>query len=217
MPKYYSIDVECVATGTDHNSRSVAQISLIDQNEQVVLNAYVQPSKPVVSHLSPLTGLTKERLDSDGIPIEKALDLLKSLLPKDAILVGQNIGKDVEWLGLKQETDFESMMDLAGLYRVWNPKYNTWSVFGQDHVAKVLLGWDSAGASHDAVTDAIKSMRLFNHYLQMKDNADLFDGEKQKLLAVPVEASFAKRFPTFEGVCMGNRRQCSCGAPFFGG
>lgn len=26
---YYSIDVECVATGTDHNSRSVAQISLV--------------------------------------------------------------------------------------------------------------------------------------------------------------------------------------------
>lgn len=33
--KYYSIDVEAVATGHDHNSRSVAQISLVDQNEQV--------------------------------------------------------------------------------------------------------------------------------------------------------------------------------------
>lgn len=26
---YFSIDVECVATGTDHNSRAVAQISLV--------------------------------------------------------------------------------------------------------------------------------------------------------------------------------------------
>ena len=26
---YYSIDVECVATGTDHNSRAVGQISLV--------------------------------------------------------------------------------------------------------------------------------------------------------------------------------------------
>jgi len=25
----YSIDVECVATGTEHNARSVAQISLV--------------------------------------------------------------------------------------------------------------------------------------------------------------------------------------------
>ena len=26
---YYSVDVEAVATGTDHNSRAVAQISLV--------------------------------------------------------------------------------------------------------------------------------------------------------------------------------------------
>lgn len=32
---YYSIDVECVATGTDHNSRSVGQIALVDQYERV--------------------------------------------------------------------------------------------------------------------------------------------------------------------------------------
>lgn len=32
---YYSIDVECVATGTDHNSRAVGQIALVDQYEQV--------------------------------------------------------------------------------------------------------------------------------------------------------------------------------------
>ncbi len=34
-PIYYSIDVECVATGTDHNTRAVGQISLVDQYEQV--------------------------------------------------------------------------------------------------------------------------------------------------------------------------------------
>jgi hypothetical protein len=28
-PAFFSIDVECVATGTDHNSRDVGQISLV--------------------------------------------------------------------------------------------------------------------------------------------------------------------------------------------
>ena len=45
---------------------------------------------------------------------------------------------------------FQSMMDLAGLYRVWNPKYKSYSVFGQDHLAQVLLGWDIS-SGHDAV------------------------------------------------------------------
>ena len=59
-------------------------------------------------------------------------------------------------------------MDLTGLFRIWNPRYGTWSVFGQDHLAKVLLGWDTAGASHDAVGDAIKSIRLFNVYSRLQ-------------------------------------------------
>jgi hypothetical protein len=35
QPTYYSIDVECVAVGTDHNSRAVGQVALVDQYEQV--------------------------------------------------------------------------------------------------------------------------------------------------------------------------------------
>ncbi len=37
---YYSIDVECVATGTDHNARAVGQVSLVDQYEQVTASAH---------------------------------------------------------------------------------------------------------------------------------------------------------------------------------
>ena len=43
-------------------------------------------------------------------------------------------------------------------------------MFGQDHVAKVLFDWNMEGASHDAVVDAIKSIRLFNYYHSMQAN-----------------------------------------------
>jgi len=39
---------------------------------------------------------------------------------------------------------------------------------------------------------------------------------QQKLLAMPPEPSFAKQNPSYEGVCMGNRKTCTCGAPFLG-
>ena len=61
----------------------------------------------------------------------------------------------------------QSMVDLAGLYRVWNPKFNSYSVFGQDHVAKVLLSWNVADG-HDAVGDAMKSIALFKLYQRLK-------------------------------------------------
>lgn len=58
----------------------------------------MKPDQPVVSYLEPLTSLNKELLDSNGIPLADAMAQLRARLPKNAILVGQNIGKDVEWL-----------------------------------------------------------------------------------------------------------------------
>jgi hypothetical protein len=212
---YYSIDVECVAVGYDHNARAVAQISLVNQYEKVVLNLYVLPQTPVVSYLSPLTGLTRDILEQRGMPLQAAVDLLKQHLPKHAILVGQNIAKDVDWLGLKDGEDFGQLMDLTGLFRIYNERYKSYSVFSQDHLAKVLLAWDVSG-NHDAVGDAIKSIRLFNLYQSTVGYPDKWKEVCDRVLGVEPEPSFAKRNPTFEGVCMGNRKTCTCGAPFFG-
>lgn len=39
---------------------------------------------------------------------------------------------------------------------------------------------------------------------------------QEAVLAAELVPSFAKRNPTFDGVCMGNRKACKCGAPFLG-
>lgn len=213
---HYSIDVECVATGRDHNSRAVAQISLVDQYEQIILNLYVRPQQPIVSYLTPLTGLTREIIEGQGIPLEEAVRILRQYLPQSSILVGQNIGKDVDWLQLKEGKDYQSLVDLSGIYRVWNTKYKTWSIFGQDHLAKVLLGWNTENSSHDAVGDAVKSIRLFNLYKTLQSDPQAWRRAQETVMTAEVQPSFAKRNPEFDGVCMGNRRQCKCGAPFLG-
>ncbi|CAD7699164.1 unnamed protein product [Ostreobium quekettii] len=214
--KYFSIDVECVATGTDHNARSVGQISLVDEFERVLLNIYVKPDAPVESYLSPLTGLSSDVLDRHGVPLPVALQCLRSYLPPYAVLVGQSIGKDVGWLSLREGSDFESMIDLAGLFRIWNSTYNSVSIFSLDHLAKVLLGYGNGGGPHNAVGDALKSMQLFNYYRQVHNAPGVWKSVEAALLAAPVDESFAKKYPCFEGVCMGNRKKCTCGAPFFG-
>mmetsp|Transcript_7687 Transcript_7687/g.25474 ORF Transcript_7687/g.25474 Transcript_7687/m.25474 type:complete len:236 (+) Transcript_7687:72-779(+) len=213
----FSIDVECVANGTTHHSRSVAQISLVDQFERVHLNAFVKQEQEVVSYLTPLTGLTRELLDEHGVPLEQALALLRQALPKHAVLVGQNIRNDVvNWLALREGEDFSSMCDLQGLYRCWNPRYNSWSMFGQDHLVETLLGINLAGQSHNAVFDAIKSIRLYNYRrMQIGDDPAAQMAVAQTLCGSQPKPSFAKLNPEFEGVCMGNKRACKCGAPTF--
>jgi RNA exonuclease 4 len=81
---------------------------------QVILDIVVKPDKPVVSYLTALTGLTQEIIDSKGVWLPDAVQQLRSCLPRDAVLVGQNILQDVQWLGLREGTDFKSCLDLAG-------------------------------------------------------------------------------------------------------
>mmetsp|Transcript_34855 Transcript_34855/g.87358 ORF Transcript_34855/g.87358 Transcript_34855/m.87358 type:complete len:231 (-) Transcript_34855:247-939(-) len=218
---YYSIDVECVATGVEHNARGVAQIALVDQFERCLLNVYVKQAEGAVvsSYLTPLTGLTADVIAEHGVSLDVAVGYVRSALPPHAILVGQNIAKDVQWLGLEEGKDFTSMVDLAGVWRVWNPKFKSWSVFGQDHLVSTLLGTE-VDTQHNAAVDALKSVRLFNyyHYMSAGDGGGepALDAAKQRLLESPPAPSFAKLNPTWEGCCMGNRKTCTCGAPFFG-
>lgn len=115
---YFSIDVECVATGNEHNARDVAQIALVDQFERCLLNVYVKPpeGKKVHSYLTPLTGITEDVLSAHGVPLEDAMQHVRAALPPHAVLVGQNIAKDVEWLRLEEGKDFTSLVDLAGVW-----------------------------------------------------------------------------------------------------
>ena len=174
-------------------------------------------------HTHPLrtlrAGLTKELIEEHGVPLTEAVGHLRRALPPHAILVGQNIAKDVQWLGLEEGKDFASMVDLAGLWRVWNPKFNSWSVFGQDHLVKTLLGAE-VDAQHNAALDALKSVRLFNYHAYYSSGQGggeaALEAAKQKLLETPPEPSFARKNPSWEGCCMGNRKTCTCGAPFLG-
>jgi len=80
-------------------------------------------------------------------------------------------------------------------------------------VAKVLLGWELS--QHNAVGDAIKSMKLFNYYNHLQSIPGAWEKAQLSLLEVPPEPSFARQNPSYDGVCMGNRKTCACGAPFF--
>jgi predicted NBD/HSP70 family sugar kinase len=51
--------------------------------------------------------LTPEVLQQRGIGLQQALATLRQCLPPDAVLVGQGIGQDVQWLQLHEGRDFQ--------------------------------------------------------------------------------------------------------------
>ena len=67
-----------------------------------------------------------------------------------------------------------------------------------------------------AVGDALKSIRLFKLYQSLQADQQQWQAAQHALLATPPAPSFARQNPSFEGVCMGNRKTCTCGAAFLG-
>ena len=59
---------------------------------------------PCALHVS---RLTREIIESQGISLEEALRILKQYLPRTSVLVGQSIGKDVDWLQLREGQDYQ--------------------------------------------------------------------------------------------------------------
>lgn len=173
----------------------------------------IKQQVPVLSYITPLTGLTKEIVDQHGLPLADALALLRAHLPPNSILVGQNILKDVQWLQLAESVDYFSLIDISALFRVWNPTRNEMTSFSQDHCAKVWLGIESR-KSHDAVQDAQISMSLFNAYRSVQwDPARMYQLQHATLTTTRIPG-FSSLNPSVDGCCMGNHKKCTCGAPF---
>eukprot|EP00562_Extubocellulus_spinifer_P032654 CAMPEP_0178729234 /NCGR_PEP_ID=MMETSP0699-20121125/28856_1 /TAXON_ID=265572 /ORGANISM="Extubocellulus spinifer, Strain CCMP396" /LENGTH=441 /DNA_ID=CAMNT_0020381137 /DNA_START=2671 /DNA_END=3996 /DNA_ORIENTATION=+ len=126
---FYSIDVECVAIGYGHSAsqRIPSRIAMVDGEGRTVIDEVVRhdadTATRIVSYLTPLTGLTREGCE---VPTNKTLEeiseLIRDKLPKDAILVGQSIHHDIEWLDLVKGVDYGDYVDLADIFRQRIPK-----------------------------------------------------------------------------------------------
>jgi len=116
--KYFAIDVECVATGYTHNDRAVAQIAVVDDAMRTLVNVFVNSNTTniqrrgkeetstastsyddenendtnIVSTIEPLTGITREKLEKEGIPFEdgkKTLTTIEYLTLYDLMVFAQ--------------------------------------------------------------------------------------------------------------------------------
>ena len=136
--RYIALDVECVATGKRHDDRDVCLVAVVDYNENVILKKKIKPEKPIVSYLTPLTGVRRGDLD-DGERFSVVLREVKALLGPDVVLVGQGVASDINWLQLEEGTDYDSVVDLAQMFKMYNSRYGNYSYYSLSHEANTLI------------------------------------------------------------------------------
>ena len=136
--RYISLDVECVATGIRHDARDVCFVAVVDNRESVLLLKKVKPEKRIVSYLTPITGVSEGDLD-DGQRLSDVIAEVKRLLGPDVVLVGQSVNSDIKWLQLEEGIDYARKVELADMFRTYNPRYGTYSMFSLSFEANTLL------------------------------------------------------------------------------
>jgi hypothetical protein len=212
----FSIDVECAATSIGHNGRAVCAIGMVDEFCKPLHKLFVKedPEKPVVSYLWNISGVRKEEVESEGVSLDEAMAGIRAHLGPEAVLVGQNVLKDIQWLGLREGVDYKFLIDLSAVFRVWNVERNSWTNFSQDHVASV---WLSIGEreTHDALHDAVIAMSLFNAYRMVQMQPERLHFMQMNTLQAPRKPNYAAQNGSIEGCCLGHKKTCMCGEPFF--
>lgn len=206
-----AIDVECVATGLGHSDRELCRIAVVTLDGGVLLDQLIKPEKPVVSYLTPITGLSQGCLD--GAPLWKdARAKVHALFSPSMTIVGQCVNNDIKWLELERGVHYAEVVDIAELFSAWNPRFDRVEHFSLAHEVKVLLGETPSGA-HNPVQECKQCLQLYKKYAH-----SVWDlaAAKKKLYTTPRTPSTAKALGfSIDGVCLAaySPERCTCRQP----
>ena len=212
MP-FIAVDVECVATGVRHDAHALCSVAVVGEDESVLLHKKVKPSEPIVSYLTPITGLRAGDLD-DGESLESVLAHVHALLGPDVSIVGQAVQNDINWLKLEKGRHYKDVKDISEVFVTWNARVGRKMYFSLQHECNTLLGAGIMSGVHDPVKDALYALRLYKMYCV--DCPDLLESAKQQLMNTRPPPSFGRQCDyRYEGVCMAayTPERCFCGAP----
>jgi len=211
LPKgpVFSLFVGYVATGQKHTDRTPAHIALVNEWANIVRNIYIRPKKRVVSYLTPLTRIDEGILKKYGLKEKRALALIKEALCPDVILVGHCPLHSIEALGLKKGKHYRKILDLNGLWQVWNPTFKMYTRFSIEHLVKTVL---NVPYDPNAVSQAINCVRLWNYYSWCRTPTHQWRLRmlRRHIIEAPRVESYSGRMKSCDGVCLGAKRACVC-------
>nr|XP_033334384.1 uncharacterized exonuclease C637.09 [Megalopta genalis] len=92
----YALDCEMCRTTT--GELELTRISIVDESLNIIYDSLVVPENPITDYLTRFSGITKEMLADVSTTLPDVQQVLRNLLPADAILTGQSLNSDLHTL-----------------------------------------------------------------------------------------------------------------------
>lgn len=127
------IVLDCETTGLDDSTNEILQLSIIDENENILMNQYFKPSKceewPDAERVNGISPNMVKNMPK----ISEYINEIQQIIDDADVIVGYNLAFDMGFLleaGISfstWKTDFaDVMLEFAEIYGEWSEYYNGW-------------------------------------------------------------------------------------------
>lgn len=163
---YFAVDCEMVGVGPEGLDSALARVSIVNWNNEIVLDTYVKVEQEVTDYRTFVSGITAEHINSDYAMPLKAVQGFVCQLLRGKILIGHGLENDLKVMGIDHPwCDIRDTAKYAPFMRLIN-KENYEQIFCprklRDLVSEKLhKNIQEVGKAHSPVEDAIAAMDLY--------------------------------------------------------
>lgn len=91
---------------------------------QIIYDSLVKPENMITNYLTRYSGITEEMLNNVTVTLHNVQQTLRTILPADAILVGQSLNSDLHTLKMMHPY----IIDTSVIFNLTGDRYSMWII-----------------------------------------------------------------------------------------
>ncbi|XP_050309747.1 RNA exonuclease 5 isoform X2 [Anthonomus grandis grandis] len=92
------IAIDCEMCKTESGDLELTRISVVNEKHEIIYDTLVKPGRRIVDYLTRFSGINSKMMRPVTTKLSDVQDKLRTLLPDDAILIGQSLSNDLHAL-----------------------------------------------------------------------------------------------------------------------